>query len=340
MRICSPQLGLDPNSILGGEIYDYEILKGLAGKGMEIEILLPKNRPYDKTVKNWHITYLPITHIPAFLYNFLEIPYLFKIYRQRPFKILRVHVPYFTGVGALIFKLFHPKVKVIATYHQVRSGLFANLFDGIICDSQAAKDRLINKFRAESQKISVIHGGTPAYLKPIRKPHQGIVLLFMGLFIERKNPLFLIQVVNKLLKKFPRVKLIFCGDGPLKSFIKPSPNIIINPPVFGKDKQKLYSQADIFVHPAIHEGFPLVVLEALACGLPVVISNEPWAKETIIPHQNGELAKTNDIDDWVQKIEYMIKNKSKYHVTNPFTWAKATGLHARVFQSVLHSATP
>ena len=39
MRICSPQLGLDPNSILGGEVFDREILLGLAKKGIKVEII-------------------------------------------------------------------------------------------------------------------------------------------------------------------------------------------------------------------------------------------------------------------------------------------------------------
>ena len=97
-RIYSPQLGLDPQSTLGGEIYDYKILKGLSDLGVKIDILLPKHRPYDKTVKNWYINFLPFTHIPAYLFNLLELPYLFATYRHRPFRILRLHTPYFTGI--------------------------------------------------------------------------------------------------------------------------------------------------------------------------------------------------------------------------------------------------
>ena len=58
MRICSPQLGLAPKSILGGEVFDREILLGLAKKGIEIEIIIPKNKPHDK-ISNWKINYFP-----------------------------------------------------------------------------------------------------------------------------------------------------------------------------------------------------------------------------------------------------------------------------------------
>ncbi len=343
IRIMSPQLGLNPDSTLGGEVYDYEILRGLAKRGVAVEIILPALRPHGPTVKHWHITRLPLTHIPSWLYNLIELPYLFSIYNKRPFHLLRLHVPYFTGIGAWVFKLFHLQVKTIATYHQARSGfvfdlfnyIFAKTWDGIITDNQTAKDKLIKKFGISSSKITVIHGGAPTYLKPIRKPHSGIVLLFMGLLIPRKNPLFLIQVVNQLAKKYPQLQLIICGDGPLKSAVKQTRHIKLYPPVHGPAKQKLYSQADIFVHPAIHEGFPLVVIEAMAAGLPVVISDSSWSREAIQPGINGELALINQVDDWVSKISLVIKNKSKYMIKNKFTWDESAKKHLQLCQKLL-----
>ena len=71
MIICSPQLGLTPNSILGGEVFDREILLGLAKRGIKVEIILPKGKPYDKKIKNWNVTCLPVSKFPAFFGNFL-----------------------------------------------------------------------------------------------------------------------------------------------------------------------------------------------------------------------------------------------------------------------------
>lgn len=347
LRICSPQLGLDLQSILGGEIYDYQVLKGLAKLGVAIDILLPKNRPYDKTVKSWHVSFLPLTHIPAYLFNLFELPYLFRTYRRRPFQILRLHAPYFTGIGAWLFKLLHPQVKLVATYHQARRGwpfdlinrLFIHHWDAIITDSLAAKQDLIRRFNLLPHKITVIPGGAPPDLKPIHRPHRKIItLLSMGLLIPRKNPLFLIKVVKKL--TLP-VKLIFCGDGPLKSKI--TTHAIIHPPVFGKAKQQLYSQADIFVHPALHEGLSLVVLEAMACGLPVVISKGFSAPELIDHGKTGYLAKTNDVKDWVDKLNLLINNATlRYRFgraarakqLRQFSWAKAAQAHLRLFKSL------
>src|SRR3989344_5544396 len=124
MVICSPQLGLNPKSILGGEVFDREILLGLAKKGIKIEIILPKNKPYDKNIKNWNITHLPISHFPAIFGNVLYLPYLFLIHKKSKYEIIRLHQPQFLGLLALIFKLFHKNVKIVATYHQFRETNF------------------------------------------------------------------------------------------------------------------------------------------------------------------------------------------------------------------------
>lgn len=366
MRICSPQLGLDPHSILGGEVYDYEVFKGLAERGVEIEILLPKNRPYDTTVKNWQITYLPIQHIPALLFNLIEIPYLFSLYKKRPFAIIRLHAPYFTGIGAWFFRLFHPQVKLVATYHQARSGfpydlinqVFARRWDAVVTDNEGAKNRLTKKFGVDPQKITVIHGGTQRFptrsllaSRRLLNKKKNIILLFMGLLIPRKNPLFLVDVMKEMVKAHPTLKLIICGEGPLKAAITEkiqqcqlNNNIILHLPVHEKNKQELYDQADIFVHPALHEGFPLVVLEAMACGLPIVISDTPWGREAVTEGKNGFFAEMHDRASWQKKLEILISDPklrrefgqySRYLATHIFTWENAANKHLQLFHQLL-----
>src|SRR3989344_1740713 len=279
MRICSPQLGLAPKSILGGEVFDREILLGLAKKGIEIEIIIPKNKPHDK-ISNWKINYFPISHFPASFYNFFILPYLIKIYLIKPFDILRIHQPQFIGLGGIIFKLFFPKVKLVATYHQFRetefnffSKFINNFWDHIICDSLNVKKKIVSEYNVSKRRITVVHNGVPKYLKPTRKDLKLIkkfklekanILLFMGLFIQRKNPLFLIDLLLEISKKNKNVVMIFWGNGPLKNSIisrAKAMNLfqkirIINP-IFGKEKNKIHNLSDIFVHPALDEGFAL-----------------------------------------------------------------------------------
>lgn len=367
MVICSPQLGLAPKSVLGGEVFDREILLGLAKKGIKIEIILPKDKQHDQKIKNWNVTSLAVSHFPAVLGNILYLPYLFSIYQKTKFEIIRIHQPQYLGIAALIFKLFHKDVKLVATYHQFTetnvilfSKLFNNCWDHIICDSENVKQNIITTYDVNSDKITVVHNGVPSYLTPQKKDDKlvkklGInkktVLLFMGLFIERKNPLFLIEVFKKLVEKDKNILLIFWGNGPLKVEMtarikkyKLEKQIMFQKATYGIGKNKIHNIADIFVHPSQDEGFALAPLEAMACAKPIIMNDSHSAREAIIDGKNGFICKNNDVEDWVSKISLLIKNKNKLakmslfaleKTHTEFQWKKAVNIHKDIFKKLL-----
>ena len=367
MIVCSPQLGLNPNSILGGEVFDREILLGLAKKRVKVEIILPEGKSHDKNVQNWHITILSIKHFPAILGNLLIIPYFFKVYSKSQFQIIRLHSPRYLGIGALLFKIFKPKVKIVATYHQFGESNFGpfskminNAWDHIICDSQNVRNRLIKTYQLPSAKITVVHNGAPSYLKPGSKDKiqikklklKGkIVLLFMGLFIDRKNPLFLLNVLSKLSQERSDIVLIFWGDGPLKSQIlqkakelRVDDKIRIIGPVFGPGKNKIHNLADIFVHPSIDEGFALAPLEAMACAKPIVITSGYSAAEAVEDGVNGFFCRPSETNQWAKKTQDLIDNSklrermgqaSFMKVKREFQWRFSVEKHLEVFKRLL-----
>lgn len=366
MIVCSPQLGLAPNSVLGGEVFDREILLGLARKGVKIEIILPKNKPFDRNIKNWKFTFIPVPHFPAVFGNILYLPYLYLIYKKDNFDILRIHQPQFLGIAALTFKLFHQRVKLVATYHQFRetkffffSNIINNYWNHIICDSENVKKKIIETYNVKADKITVVHNGVPSYLVPQKKDKKlvktlGIenktVLLFMGLFIERKNPLFLIDVVKKLVVKNKNVLLIFWGKGPLKQEMikkikinKLEKYIKFQEPLFGEEKNKIHNLADIFLHPALDEGLALAPLESMACAKAIVITNGYSSKEIVENGKNGYLAKNSYDKDWADKIEKIIKKRdcikfgtySKEKALREFNWEESILSTINLFESLL-----
>lgn len=366
MIICSPQLGLSPKSILGGEVFDVEILSGLAKKGAKVEVILPKNLPYPKH-SNLSVTRLPFVHFPAFLFNILVIPYLFKVNKKQKTQLLRLHQPQFLFIAAIIFKIFNKGVKTVATYHQFNETNFGpfsrwmnNYWDLIVCDSQNVKNKLIHSYQVSSAKILVVHNGVPAYLKPEKKDKQLVrkyklerktVLLFMGLFIPRKNPLFLLDLIKVAIKYNPDLVLVFLGKGPLKEEIiskakqlKIEKSIIVMEPVFGPEKTKIHNLADVFVHPALDEGFALAPLEAMACGKPVIMNDSHSAKEAIEDGYNGILCKENDLNSWQKAIYKFAKNKeireklgknSLKKVKEEFSWEQSASRHYQFFKQAI-----
>lgn len=333
MKICSPQLGLSPTSHLGGEVYDFNIIENLCRIGNKVYVLLPKGRNYKKN-KNLIVTHLPIMHIvPPHIFNLLALPYIFNRYSKHKFDILRVHNPYFLGLAAWIFKKIHPNVKIITDIllkeERVDLDLILrntiNIYDHVFVLTDYLKNWLVTTYNYDPNKISIIYGGVDQSIRPKTKAtalvkkfklQNRIVLLYMGLLISRKNPLFLLEVFKKLLSKHKNLSLIFCGTGPLKAqllrniddFDLRGKAFVIDP-LYGSAKNEILNICDIFAFPTLNEGFGLVVAEAMACKKAVIASDNSSLPELINHGNDGFLAKTNDEKDWIKKTEMLIANR-------------------------------
>ena len=334
MRICSPQLGLSPQSILGGEIYDRQILKYFALSGVEVEVLLPFTKSFE-SIPNLHITKIPIPFvIPPHLYNFLVLPQLLDVYNKKAFDILRIHSPTFLGITAKIFKKIYPQVPIIANYHWLGEGgaignwlepKIISAFDAVICDSQKTKKDIENKYSSFSGKVYAVHNGVDEVLRPqpkskilikkLRIPKKATILLFMGLFIRRKNPTSLLSIMAKLLINNRNIHLLLCGNGAQKAELEYQIKmnnlqeyVKIIDPVYGEAKNDLFNIANIFVHPALNEGFSLSVIEAMACGLPILITRGFSAQEAITHGINGYLCSSEN--EWLKYLNLLINNQS------------------------------
>ena len=77
---------------------------------------------------------------------------------------------------------------------------------------------------------------------------------------------------------------------------------------FGKEKEEIFANADIFVHPTLNDCFPLVLLEAMQYSLPVVSTYEGGISDIVEDGISGYLVPQNSVGALVEKIEVLIKN--------------------------------
>ena len=368
LKICSPQLGLNPNSDLGGEVHDHNVITGLARKGHKIFVYLPKNRNYQKH-KNIIVSRAPFKHISAFAFNILVIPYLFKTYRREKFDILRVHNPYFVGLGALLFKFFHKNVSLVTTYHLVEEGFFFDLinrftarrYDATIAVSNYVRKWPISEYTLDSYKVPIIYNGVSEQFRPHPKNNvllqrykikNRFAILYMGLLIYRKNPLFLLKVFKQLKKTNYNLTLLICGKGPLKShmekYIRENHinDVIFVGVVQGQNKIDHFNLCDIFVLPSKNEGFGMVVAEAMKCAKPVVVSRNTSLLEIVEDEVDGLFANTNSSKEWSEKINDLIKNpilrkkmgEAAYKkISEKFSWRTSINLHEKLLIRLINA---
>jgi glycosyltransferase involved in cell wall biosynthesis len=171
----------------------------------------------------------------------------------------------------------------------------------LLTDSQATRDDLVRLYGADPARVTVAHLGVDPTLEPVceagRLAHvqrkygiTGPYLLYVGTLQPRKNLLRLIEAFARIAGgpggsnaqcEVPPLQLVLAGK---KGWL--SKDILAHPVELGieghvvypgfienADLAALYSGARLFVMPSLHEGFCMPVLEAMACGAPVVCSN-------------------------------------------------------------------
>lgn len=369
--ICSPQLGMATQSQLGGEVHDANMIKSLCDLGVQVKVILPRNKTL-KPHKNLKVYYLPLAHIwPPFLFNLLILPQLFYIYQKQKFNILRVHSPYFVGLGAWFFKLCYPCVKLVATYHHLENKPIFNLinkhlikkWDMVITVSHFTQKQIAKKYKIPLSKIKVHYSGINIKLSPKNKDKKLLkkhkikkekILLYLGGIKKRKNLDFLIRLFSQLKNK--EVKLFLIGSGPTSASLKKlvyqlqleKKVYFSNMGVFGKLKEKYLNLADIFVFPSNLEGFGLSPCEAALCAKPVIISSQGASSEILKGNRGVVLAKANNFKDWQEKIEFLLNNDKKNkkmgqwarldllrQIKKKYNWQHAARINLKIYQKLL-----
>ena len=139
------------------------------------------------------------------------------------------------------------------------------------------------------------------------------IILYIAEFILRKDHAFFIKNIPALKKLIPNLKVIMPGRGAqLKEMKILAVNLevddIICFPGYRKDINLLCALSDLYVTTSRQEGLPVSVIEAMACGLPVVASDIRGQTDTVVPGRNGELYRLDDDAGFAEKILNLYKN--------------------------------
>jgi glycosyltransferase involved in cell wall biosynthesis len=143
-------------------------------------------------------------------------------------------------------------------------------------------------------------------------PRQGIVPLFVGRFVEKKG----ISTMKRMVEMRPDWTWAFAGWGPLDPRSWNAANVCVFSSLRGASMVPLYRACDLLVLPSTGEGLPLVIQEALACGLAVVCGAETLgADEALKPYVQAAPVCTGNDDrtarEFLRVIDHFLDSGAK-----------------------------
>jgi glycosyltransferase involved in cell wall biosynthesis len=134
-------------------------------------------------------------------------------------------------------------------------------------------------------------------------------LLYVGRISREKDLDLLAAAYRRLRDEGLPVQLFVVGDGPYsETFAKSLPEAFFTGYLTGNELAAAYASADIFVFPSTTDTFGNVILEAQACGMPVVVSDSGGPKELVEDKANGLITKSRDLEDLTSAIRALVTN--------------------------------
>lgn len=172
--------------------------------------------------------------------------------------------------------------------------------------------------------------------------------LFVARFAQNKGIHILLQTIKRLNQTSlgGNYQFLLAGKGPLFEHYRKNfnyTNVSYLGFVSDSELEDLYQQSDVFVFPTLFEGMPTVVLEAMAKGLPIIVS-DTGATAELVDQENGYLIKKNSVDSLYQGLvafhqlseeqKILLGKASCNKVQDNFTWQKVADRHASLFRSI------
>jgi glycosyltransferase involved in cell wall biosynthesis len=170
-----------------------------------------------------------------------------------------------------------------------REGL--NAADRVIAVSHFTKRVVHEQYGVPLHKISVVHNGVPLHKQPetydlheLKKHHK--IVLFMGRVTMQKGPEYFLKLAKAVTERDPSVLFVLVGSGDKeKQCIEEAAalgltgKILFSSFLRGKDVDRAYQLADLFVMPSVSEPFGIVPLEAIQNGTPALVSKQSGVAE-------------------------------------------------------------
>jgi glycosyltransferase involved in cell wall biosynthesis len=202
-----------------------------------------------------------------------------------------------------------------ALMQKLRLRLRRRLWDAtvlIVATSRWAKAGMVETYGVPEDKVIIVpFGADVTFWRPPDDPEvrkaTGRRVLFVGGDFRRKGGELLLDWFRR--RPQDGVELHIVTREP----VAPTPGVVVHDDIgpYSPKLLRLYHEADVFVLPSLAEAFGIATVEAMGCGLPVVVSGAGGTADIVDPGVNGLITKTGDACDLGSALELLLDDADR-----------------------------
>jgi len=358
--ISNPQAG-------GAEVHLTEILTRLVQKGHSVTLLCSG---YEGAVKTEEKDGIRIIRSGGrYTFNWVLPFKLKKLLRKEKFDIILEDInkiPFFTPlfhklpVLVIIPHLFSDSVFkeinfLLGLYIYLSEKPVPNVYKGFkfMVISKSTKKDLISK-NISAADISVVECGIDHNLyqyDPELPKFETPTIIYLGRIKKYKSVDDLIKAMPKVLEKIPEAELLIVGEGDYKPVLeklvkdlKLEKKVRFTGFVSKEQKVKLLQKSWVSVYPSLKEGWGLTNIEANACGTPVIASDVPGLRDSVLPEKSGLLFEYGNIQNLASALIQILSDQNLRHKliqgglewARKFSWEKTADKSLEIIESIVN----
>lgn len=329
--------------VTGGNIVCLHLIEAALNQGWDVLVNSPSQGRFCDIIREKGVQVYHLDTTRSF--NWLSAAKMAQLIKKEGVSLVHPHAPF---AGSIISSLAGKLAGIPVIIHaHLQDALSSNSFirsyqnimnywitrkccDGIIAVSHQVKDALISE-GFDSRKFHVVHNGTPINNQEIDSsirselniPEDIPVVIHIGRLCKSKGQHLLLQAAANLDKLGQEAVYLIVGkdleqDGAYLQYLKKMAcELGINKSVHFLGHRdhipKLLALSDLLVLPSYTEGLPLVILEAMAAGLPVITTPVGGIPEVVIHQETGFLVPVEDIQALGNAILKLLQNP---HIKN------------------------
>ena len=366
--LCS---GIYPDVTGGAEIHIFNVCRKLAERGYRVFVICPATK-FSNKVSDTNSPFVRI-YMKLWTKPFVTLSYIVKSFAEsfrlrQQIEIVHAHTANYPMVDAFLLSLIFHKPYIISCqgsdiriasrnfFHRIFQIPFLHNAENIVVVSNEISEILERKYGIPKCLTLVVGNG---YDDKIRQEVQDIKLR-----AETERSMRIINVANMrpvkdhktLLESFKKftermkgVHLSLVGDGPLRRQLEEfcTQQSIYDVEFLGKlahrDALKHIADSDVFILTSVEEGIPIVIIEALALGKPVIATAVGGIPEVVKDGVNGILVPPKSAEHIAKALERLLSDsglrrklgEAAAESVKDYTWSKIAEKYERIYSIVV-----